>query len=72
MDALESHLAGQRRAEPVVVVEGGGDAEAVGVVILHSRNALLQHEADFPKLGALVHVFIQPSLTYWEVKFRHK
>jgi hypothetical protein len=51
-----------------MAVEGRGYIEAGRVVVLHPGYTRLEDMADFPELGALVHVLIQPLLTHRQME----
>lgn len=50
-------------------IEGGGDVEAGGVIILHFRNGGFENMADFPELRSFVHIFIEPFFASRQVEF---
>lgn len=51
-----------------MVVEGSGYIESGRVVVLHPGYSGLENMADFPELGALVHVLIEPLLTHRQME----
>jgi D-hexose-6-phosphate mutarotase len=51
-----------------MVVKRRGYIEAGRVVVLHPGYPRLENMADFPELGALVHVLIEPLLTHRQME----
>nr|GMD78030.1 hypothetical protein BHM03_00046835 [Ipomoea batatas] len=56
----------------VMRIEGRSEIKASRIVILHPRNPRLEDMADFPKLGALIHVLIKPLLPHRQVELLNK
>ncbi|THU56370.1 hypothetical protein C4D60_Mb11t16560 [Musa balbisiana] len=53
-------------------LERGDHVSSGGAVVLHARDAKLDHMADVPKAGAFVHVLVKPLPTDREVELRHQ
>ncbi|RZS15054.1 hypothetical protein BHM03_00046835 [Ensete ventricosum] len=53
-------------------LERGDHVSSGRAVVLHARDAKLDHMADVPKAGAFVHVFVEPLATDREVELLHQ
>lgn len=55
-----------------MAVERGSYVETGRVEILHARNPRLEDMTGFPKLGALVHVLVEPLIPNWQMELLNK
>lgn len=65
---MAANLTTDWRAQAPVARDRGGDVEPCEVLVLEAGEAGLDHVADFPNSGALVHVLVQPFVAGGEVE----
>lgn len=63
-----ANLTTDRRAQAPVAGDRGGDVEPCDVLVLEAGESGLDHIADLPYSGALVHVLVQPFVAGGEVE----